>query len=144
MPKRIYVPLPDPVARKSLITHLLDKQGSGGSKVLRDTDIEKIVRLTDGYSGSDLSAVRNKKTLIKTMVYLIIIVLIIFQQVCHEAALGPIREVSASQLRTIKPEDVRPIQIKDFENAVQIIRPSVSNSNLQQFQKWSDTYGVTR
>jgi SpoVK/Ycf46/Vps4 family AAA+-type ATPase len=59
MPKRIYVPLPDATARKALVTHLLNKQGAAGAKVLRDFEIDRIIHLTDRYSGSDLSAVRN-------------------------------------------------------------------------------------
>ena len=70
--------------------------------------------------------------------------LLIFAQVCHEAALGPIREMSAAALRTVKAEDVRPINVRDFESAIRVIRPSVSGDNLKQFQKWSEQYGVTR
>jgi SpoVK/Ycf46/Vps4 family AAA+-type ATPase len=65
-------------------------------------------------------------------------------QVCHEAALGPIREVSAARLKTIKAEEVRPMKLADFIGAVEVIRPSVSNGNIEQFQKWSDQYGVSR
>jgi hypothetical protein len=30
-------------------------------------------------------------------------------QVCQEAALGPIRELDAAALRSVRPEDVRPL-----------------------------------
>lgn len=59
--KRIYVPLPDSDSRRALITHLLNKHSAAGSKG-RPTDaaqLERIVRMTDGYSGSDLSAVNT-------------------------------------------------------------------------------------
>ena len=57
--KRIYVPLPDEDARTGLIRHLMHKQGAGGGAMLANTDgrLLRVVRLTEGYSGSDLTAV---------------------------------------------------------------------------------------
>jgi SpoVK/Ycf46/Vps4 family AAA+-type ATPase len=56
--KRIYVPLPDEEARSGLIQHLMKKQGSGGTDIVDDAaKLQKIVEITQGYSGSDLSAV---------------------------------------------------------------------------------------
>ncbi len=89
---------------------------------------------------------------------------------CQEAALGPIRELGAAALRTVKAEEVRHINeqvspsqqpifrhcsirayccgaaltVQDFANAVRNIRPSVSKENLATFQKWADQYGVAR
>eukprot|EP01034_Spumella_vulgaris_P026162 gene26162-32697_t len=121
--KRIYVPLPDPDSRRALITRLLIKHSAGGptgGKQLSSSQLERIVQITEGYSGSDLSAV------------------------CHEAALGPIRELGAAALRTIKAEEVRCINDQDFVNAVRNIRPSVSQDTLQAFVKWSQQFGVSR
>jgi SpoVK/Ycf46/Vps4 family AAA+-type ATPase len=119
MPKRIYVPLPDADTRRALITHLLKKQGpSAGHFSARDLD--RVVALTEGYSGSDLTAV------------------------CHEAALGPIREIGTAALRTIRAEEVRPMNTQDFVEALRVIRPSVSGDNLKTFAKWSEQFGVTR
>lgn len=67
--KRVYVPLPDAPARQALILHQLKKQlRSSGmssdhataevSRILTTKQLDNIVRLTDGYSGSDLNAVR--------------------------------------------------------------------------------------
>ena len=50
--KRIYIPLPEKETRKELFTHLLDKNG----QTLSANEISKIVDLTEGYSGSDISA----------------------------------------------------------------------------------------
>jgi hypothetical protein len=56
--KRIYVPLPDEVARAGLIQHLMRKQGSGGGGIVEDVEkLNAVVKMTAGYSGSDLSAV---------------------------------------------------------------------------------------
>ena len=57
--KRIYVPLPDEEARAGLIQHLMRKQGSGGGGIVEDVEkLNAVVKMTVGYSGSDLSAVR--------------------------------------------------------------------------------------
>jgi spastin len=120
LPKRIYVPLPDNESRKALISHLLKKQGPSASHLLQDRELSRIVQLTEGYSGSDLAAL------------------------CQEAALGPIRELNPQLLRTIKAEEIRSISVQDFQTALRVIRPSVSQDSLQNFVKWSDQFGVTR
>merc|ERR1711907_258667 len=89
MSKRIYVPLPDEEARKGLIINLFKKHSvscsnssvlssmisflfSGeGSWYLSEDEFEFLIRKTEGYSGSDLSAM------------------------CKEAAMGPVRELSS-------------------------------------------------
>jgi spastin len=77
--KRIYVPLPDELARAGLIQHLMRKQGSGGGGIIEDeAKLNTVVQMTGGYSGSDLSAV------------------------CHEAAMGPIRELGPAALLAVK------------------------------------------
>ena len=75
--KRIYVPLPDPETRTQLISNLLAKQPH---HKITAKQIQNIVKLTQDYSGSDLAAV------------------------CQEAALGPIRELSVDQLKTVKAD----------------------------------------
>ena len=48
--KRLYIPLPDESARKSLVARLLAKQRNDVS----ERDIQEIANLTAGYSGSDM------------------------------------------------------------------------------------------
>jgi len=66
MVKRVYVPLPDPEARTALIKNMLKKQNPSSPSVfafnnkgssISEDDLMKIVKATDGYSGSDLTAV---------------------------------------------------------------------------------------
>jgi SpoVK/Ycf46/Vps4 family AAA+-type ATPase len=62
MVKRIYVPLPDAVAREALIIHLMKKHGAGGLNVAENKpSLARIVHMTQGYSGSDLNAVSHQQ-----------------------------------------------------------------------------------
>ena len=61
--KRIYVPMPDAASRQALLKNTLQGQACRLSR----SDLEHLVGLTDGYSGSDLAAL------------------------CQEAAMQPIR-----------------------------------------------------
>ena len=212
--KRIYVPLPDPLARRALIKHLILKHhtahhtsssGSSGpsstkaspdkttttstaitttsnatvtkknDKVMnkltslilgadssRSTtavtsasspslvaaedgicgfsgaELTRIVELTEGYSGSDLSAVRacacicNACGVFMNIIYMAVCIyqdcticaiiltptLTLTLKVCHEAAMGPIRELGFAALRTVRPEDVRPLAVRVREGGV--------------------------
>lgn len=50
--KRIYIPLPDSATREQLLRHLLRSQNHN----LSDSELRSIAALTDGFSGSDLTA----------------------------------------------------------------------------------------
>lgn len=69
--KRIYIPLPDANVRRQLLKHRL----KGKAFSLPGGDLDRLVRDTEGYSGSDLQAL------------------------CEEAAMMPIRELGANILR---------------------------------------------
>jgi SpoVK/Ycf46/Vps4 family AAA+-type ATPase len=56
--RRIYIPLPDADSRRALVSTLLARQGAGGAGMLAPRRLDQIVRMTEGYSGSDLTAVR--------------------------------------------------------------------------------------
>ncbi|EEB18440.1 proteasome-activating nucleotidase, putative [Pediculus humanus corporis] len=111
--KRIYVTLPDHSTRKELLKHLLSKHDNP----LSDYELEKLANLTVSYSGSDLTALAK------------------------DAALGPIREISAEQMKTLDPKTVRNITFQDFKNSLKRIRPSLSNSSLSAYEKWNSQYG---
>lgn len=56
-PKRVYVTLPDFDTRIALLSSLLQKQNSP----LREDELRVLAKLTDGYSGSDLTALARGK-----------------------------------------------------------------------------------
>ena len=111
--RRIYVPLPDSTARRAQLARLL---GSSASFALAERDREEVVRLTDGYSGSDLAAM------------------------CREAALGPLRELGDS-LATVPASRVRRLKLSDFTAALKVIRPSVAPDQLTELVAWDKQFG---
>jgi len=83
--KRFYVPLPSMEARKAIVQKMLRKHKE--RHLLGAKDLEKIARATDGYSASDVAAV------------------------VKDAAMGPIRDIDPSVLRTLPPKKIPPIKV---------------------------------
>ncbi|XP_020587592.1 fidgetin-like protein 1 [Phalaenopsis equestris] len=114
--KRLYIPLPSSEARAWIVRNLLDKDGLFK---LSDEDNATICKLTEGYSGSDM------KNLVK------------------DASMGPLREAlrQGIEITKLKKEDMRPVTLQDFENALQEVRPSVSFSELGTYEAWNRQFG---
>ncbi|XP_039060477.1 spastin-like [Hibiscus syriacus] len=110
--KRIYVPLPDENVRRPLLKHKL----KGQEFSLPSRDLERLVRETEGYSGSDLQAL------------------------CEEAAMMPIRELG-SNILTVKANQVRPLRYEDFQKAMSVIRPSLNKSKWEELEQWNQEFG---
>lgn len=58
-PKRVYVTLPDLMTRAELLKKLLSKQGC----TLNSSEMKRLATLTEGYSGSDLTALAKDAAL---------------------------------------------------------------------------------
>ncbi|MQM12532.1 hypothetical protein Taro_045450 [Colocasia esculenta] len=110
--KRIYVPLPDEKVR----TVLLKNQLKGRDFSLPGNDMQRLVKETEGYSGSDLRAL------------------------CEEAAMMPLRELG-QQILTIKADQVRPLRYEDFKKAMSVIRPSYQKSKWEELEQWNMEFG---
>lgn len=54
--------------------------------------------------------------------------------------MGPLRNLGEALLYTPK-EQIRPIQMSDFEASLASIRPSVSKKGLEEFEKWARDFG---
>jgi len=101
--KRIYIGLPDSDARLSLIKKLMKQVDCS----LSSGDFQRILDLTQGYSSADLSSL------------------------CKEAAMMPIREISPEKLMKLKDSThVRKVCLRDFEEALRSIKPSVSKQSI--------------
>ncbi|GAB4861873.1 hypothetical protein Ancab_037128 [Ancistrocladus abbreviatus] len=110
--KRIYIPLPDETVRRLILKQKLKGQAFS----LPGGDLERLVRETDGYSGSDLQAL------------------------CEEAAMMPIRELGANILN-VKANQVRPLRYEDFRKAMTVIRPSLQRSRWEELERWNEEFG---
>ncbi|XP_031104341.1 spastin-like [Ipomoea triloba] len=111
--KRIYIPLPDAGVRRQLLKHRL----KGQQFSLPDGDLAKLVKETEGYSGSDLQAL------------------------CEEAAMMPIRELG-SNILTVKANQVRGLRYADFQKAMTVIRPSLQKSKWEELEQWNREFGA--
>ena len=114
--KRIYIPLPDRDGRGQLFNRLLE---SNPHSMTAD-DIESLVTTTKGYSGADISAL------------------------CTEAAMGPMREIARlkhGNLATIRSSDVPQIANTHFEVALEAVRPTVSEGELDRYLDWNRQFG---
>jgi len=105
--KRIFIGQPDPEARADLITKLLAKE----KHTLTRQQLAQLVKLTEGYSGSDLRAL------------------------CQEAAMGPLRELGA-RIEKAKSSDVGKITFAHFQQALATVLPSVSPERLRAYAQW--------
>ncbi|KAG2499592.1 hypothetical protein HYH03_002533 [Edaphochlamys debaryana] len=112
--KRIYVPLPDAEGRLAVLLHLL----KGQPHCLRRSDLDTIVRLTAGYSASDLAAL------------------------CKEAAMAPLRELPPARLASVAPSELRPLAGRDFAAAIEVVRPSVNAASLKEFEEFTREFGT--
>ncbi|CAM4952360.1 unnamed protein product [Rotaria socialis] len=112
-PRRIYIQLPDKKTRQQLLRNLLAKQEHN----LAGNDFNLIANETDGYSGSDLTALAK------------------------DAAMGPVRELRVEELKELSVSRIRAISKQDFGLALRKIRASVSPSTLDKYIQWNSTFG---
>jgi len=111
--KRLYIPLPDIPARKSMILHYIRSL----QKSLTEEEIDAVVARAQGYSGSDIKAL------------------------CAEAAMGPIRNIEPELLMNLSEDQIRALSYEDFVSAFDHVRPSVSQKDLASLQEWNEQFG---
>ncbi|CAK7234116.1 Golgi transport complex subunit 6 [Sporothrix bragantina] len=110
--RRQYIPLPETETRAVQLRTLLGQQKHS----LTEADIQKLVELTDGFSGSDITALAK------------------------DAAMGPLRSLGDALLMT-KMDEIRGMELSDFVSSLVTIRPSVSKSGLKEYEDWAREYG---
>ncbi|KAK8197200.1 P-loop containing nucleoside triphosphate hydrolase protein [Phyllosticta capitalensis] len=110
--RRQYIPLPEDHVRKAQLQTLLSHQKHS----ISEDELDELVALTEGFSGSDITALAK------------------------DAAMGPLRSLGEKLLH-MKMEEIRPIQFEDFEASLNSIRPSVSKEGLKQFEDWARDFG---
>ncbi|KAK0871235.1 hypothetical protein LTR87_012916 [Friedmanniomyces endolithicus] len=110
--RRQYIPLPEDWVREKQLRTLLAAQHHN----LSPGDLAELVRLTDGFSGSDITALAK------------------------DAAMGPLRSLG-ERLLHMRPEEIRGIRREDFEASLVNIRASVSRQGLKEFEDWAREFG---
>lgn len=110
--RRQYIPLPEDHVRKSQLMTLLSHQ----KHELDDKDMDQLVTLTEGFSGSDITALAK------------------------DAAMGPLRSLGEKLLH-MTMDEIRPICFDDFKSSLKTIRPSVSKQGLKDFEDWAKEFG---
>ncbi|KAH0369894.1 AAA-domain-containing protein, partial [Aureobasidium melanogenum] len=113
--RRQYIPLPEDWVRKLQLTTLMAAQKHN----ISDEDLNELVYLTGGFSGSDITALAK------------------------DAAMGPLRSLGEKLLH-MSPDDIRPIDVTDFKASLVNIRPSVSASGLKEFEDWAKEFVTTK
>ena len=121
--KRVYVPLPNSVGRREMFNINMK-----GIKIQEDVDLDKLVKLTDGYSGADIA------------------------NVCREASLMQMRrklmktggrlDFTALKKDPSKLENEldAPVSQSDFETAIKNISKSVSPNDLKKYEVFTEEY----
>lgn len=115
--KRLYIPLPDPGARRQIISKLMTLAKSG----LTDKCIKHIVANTEGYSGADMATL------------------------CKEAALCSIRSLIQvkGSARDLASDDLPDINRENFDDALTFVKASVSSADLGAYEDWDSKYGAS-
>jgi SpoVK/Ycf46/Vps4 family AAA+-type ATPase len=109
--KRILVPLPDHLARLDMF-----KLYTSNLRMAPDTDLHKLARLSEGFSGSDI------------------------RDICQSAHLKVIGELFESGQANNKQAQPRPISTKDFEQILGERKPSVSLDMVGSYTRWFEAF----
>lgn len=115
--KRIYIPLPNHLGRRSLLEICLrDVEKSD------ELNLDEVSTKLDGYSGSDIT------------------------NVCRDACMMAMRRritgLRPDQIKSLTRDELdRPVTMQDFEDAMRRVNKSVSQADLRRYEKWMQEYG---
>ena len=116
--KFLDIPLPTEKGRRELF-----KINLRGIDLEEGIDWELLVKMTDGYSGADIS------------------------NVCREAAMMPMRrklltsQFDINNIHSMQHEIEVPLTMADFQDAIKNIQKSVSQEQLQSYAEWMKMFG---
>lgn len=110
--RRIYIPLPDADAREAIF-----KLNTKGIELDNDVDFKELAEITEGYSGADIA------------------------MVCREAIMRPIRELDLKGAISDPNVKARKVKQEDFLKAIESINPSVSEEEVEKYERWEAEFG---
>lgn len=124
----IYIPLPDKPSRRAILNANLRK-----SPVARDVDLDYLSRITEGFSGADLT------------------------EICQRACKLAIREAIEAEIKAERQRQNRPgipmdedfdpvpeIRKDHFEEAMRFARRSVSDNDIRKYEMFAQTLQQSR
>ncbi|XP_054272253.1 katanin p60 ATPase-containing subunit A1-like [Macrosteles quadrilineatus] len=115
--KRVYIPLPNSETRAALLQLCME-----GIKIDASVNIKAIVEKLEGYTGSDIT------------------------NVCRDAAMMCMRRKisgrSPAEIKKMKKADVDlPVTSRDFTEAIDKCKKSVSANDVVRYQSWVEEFG---
>ena len=115
--KRLYIPLPNAAGRRQFLQRLVDSQKNQAVQHLNmdEASIEELVKLTKGYSGADLKVLSA------------------------EAAMIPLRSIM--DIANVDINNIRKTELVDFKAALNMVKATVNQDDLQEYMDWNDKYG---
>ncbi|XP_016325568.1 spastin-like isoform X4 [Sinocyclocheilus anshuiensis] len=148
--KRICVALPTEETRLKLLKNLLSKHRN----TLPQKELSQLVRMTEGYSGSDLTSLAKDAALGPIRGTFILHADILFKYTktfglevdflldnCVLLFLNT--ELRPEQVRNMPADKMRDICFSDFVDSLKRIKRSVSPQTLDQYVRWNRQYGDT-
>jgi vacuolar protein-sorting-associated protein 4 len=113
--KKVYVPLPDMVARAGIFKI----HTAGINSDLTDEDYVELAVRSEGYSGRDIS------------------------NVCREVIMIPVRELDMGGLLADDSQEVivRNIKLDDFKKTLKKVKPMTTGRDLQHYETWAEEFG---
>ncbi len=109
--KRIYVTLPDMLARKDLFKQYVAKLNNDSS-----LKIDELAKLCESYSASDI------------------------KDICQSAQLKVVNELFEKGDPLDKSEIPRAINLADFKDMIKVRKPSVSSEMIRAYMRWSEQF----
>jgi SpoVK/Ycf46/Vps4 family AAA+-type ATPase len=109
--KRIYVTLPDMLARKDLFKQYVAKLNNDSS-----LKIDELAKLCESYSASDI------------------------KDICQSAQLKVVNELFEKGDPLDKSEIPRAINLVDFKDMIKVRKPSVSSEMIRAYMRWSEQF----
>lgn len=134
--KRVYVTLPDQNTREHLIKTLLAKQGTQ----LPPNIINNLAVFTDGYSGSDLTALAKDAALESIRGNFNNCAFFTRKSFTNQSFLIH-AEIDVERVKNVNLKEIRPITEQDFLNSLKRIRRSVAPQSILAYEKWAKDYG---
>eukprot|EP01066_Platyproteum_vivax_P010919 Platyproteum_vivax@DN4923_c0_g1_i1.p1 len=120
--KRIYIPLPTEPGREQLF-----KINLRDVAVSDDVEWPTLVKLTEGYSGADISSVCRDAAMMELRNRM---------RIAREQGLNP------SEVKDITDEvKLVPVTMKDFLGGLKNVQRSVGNEDLLRFTEWMSEFG---